>query len=160
MENADDVIAALGHVALGTRLKRLAEHLQAGVAVALSAEEKIVQPGQLPLLIAIEKAGGLTVAQLVHAIGVSQPAVSRSLGGLRQSGLVRLTQEPGDARVRRVQLTAKSRKLLERLRESLFPRVADAAAELCSGLRLLDDLAVIERRNRELPFVDRIGSRK
>jgi len=142
MQLPSDAIAGLGYLALGTRLKRLAEQLQAGVAEVLGETGEAVQPGQLPLLVAIEEGGGLTVTQLVDAIAVSQPAISRMLEGLRRSGLVVMDADAEDARVRS------------------FPKVAAAAEQLCEGLDLLGKIAVIEQRNRELEFAERIRRAK
>lgn len=152
----NDVIARLGSMVLGTRLKRLAEQLQAGVAEMLAELQSPLQPGQLPLLVAIDEAERPTIQDLVVALGISQPAVSRTLGGLHRSGLVRLEDDADDARVRRPVLTAKAQALLESLRVSLFPAVAAAATDLCEGTGLLDTLATLEARNRALPFAQRI----
>ena len=151
-----DVIARLGPMVLGTRLKRLAEQLQAGVAEVLADLQSPLQPGQLPLLVAIDEGEKLTVQELVAALGISQPAVSRSLGGLRRSGFVSLEDDARDARVRRPVLTAKARSLLDSLRATLFPAVAAAAADLCEGTDLLDTLGRLEARNRSLPFAQRV----
>jgi DNA-binding MarR family transcriptional regulator len=156
METPDDVVAKLGYLALGTRLKRAAEQLQSGVAEVLAGQSEAVAPAQLPVLVAIAEGKALTVAQLVQAIGVSQPAVSRMLRTLEAKGLVTTAADSVDARVRRLTVTAKAEALLETLRTSLFPKVAAAAEELCSGIDLLDQLAVVESRNREMPFAERI----
>ena len=152
----NDVIARLGAMVLGTRLKRLAEQLQAGVAEVLADLQSPLQPGQLPLLVAIDEGDRPTVQDLVAALGISQPAVSRTLGGLRRSGLVLLDDDGDDGRVRRPVLTAKARTLLDDLRAKLFPAIAAAATELCEGTGLLDTLATLEARNRALPFAQRI----
>jgi DNA-binding MarR family transcriptional regulator len=155
-----DAVASLGYLALGTRLKRLAEQLQAGVAEAMTDSGEAVPPGQLPLLAVISDAGGMTVAQLVEAIGMSQPGISRMLGTLQRSGLVKLKVDADDARVRRAEITPKGRQALERIRERIFPKVAAAAEQLCDGLDLLDALGTIEQRNSEIPFSRRIREAK
>ena len=151
-----DVVAQLGHLALGTRLKRIAEQLQSGVAEILAEWGSPIPPGQLPLLVAIGEGNALTVAQLVDALGVSQPAVSRMLSALQRARLVTMEADPDDARVRRAMLTPLSKQLLEKIRSVIFPKVAAAAAELCDGLGMLDRLAEIEARNRQLAFAERI----
>jgi DNA-binding MarR family transcriptional regulator len=152
-----DIVADLGYLVLGTRLKRLAEQLQAGVSEVLAEIGVPVQPGQLTLLVALEKKEqGLTVAELVQAVGVSQPGVSRALGALQRSGFVELEGDADDARIRRPVLTPKAREMLDRIRASVFPSVSGAAEELCKGLDLLECLATMEERNRDLPFADRI----
>jgi DNA-binding MarR family transcriptional regulator len=151
-----DVVAELGYLALGTRLKRLAEQLQAGVAEAIAEEKIAVQPSQLVLLLAIDKHEGEPVAGLVEAVGISQPAISRTLGALVRLGLVQFAVNSGDRRARRAKLTSRGRSLLDDIRTRLFHKVAAAAEELCEGTNLLPALAKIEARNRRTPFVQRI----
>lgn len=156
MELDQDVISRLGFLVLGTRLKRLAEQLQSGVAEMFVELGSPLQPGQLPLLVAIDQGDGLTVAQLVQAVGTSQPAVSRTLAALQRGGLVALQADRDDARVRRPVLTAQARQLLDGVRARLFPAVAGAAQQLCDGLGVLETLATLEQRNRDQPFAQRI----
>jgi DNA-binding MarR family transcriptional regulator len=151
-----DVVMGLGYLALGTRLKRLADQLQAGVGEVLAERGEAIQPGQLPLLVAVGEGDGLTIAELVKALGVSQPAISRMLAGLQRSGFVTMIHDEQDARSRRVSLTEKSRALLGDTRATLFPKVAAAAERLCDGLDLLNSLATVEERLRESAFADRI----
>jgi DNA-binding MarR family transcriptional regulator len=152
-----DAVARLGHLALGTRLKRLGEQLQAGVAEVVATSGILIQPAQMPLLVAIYEGGGaLTVAQLVEAIGTSQPAVSRNLGTLERAGFVTFHQDSTDGRVRRAALSKKGLTLLDRLRTDLFPPVAAAAEQLCDGLDLLAALTTIEQRLRDRPFSRRV----
>lgn len=154
--DSPDVVASLGYLALGTRLKRLAEQLQSGVADILAERGTPIPPGQLPLLVAIGEGKAMTVAQLVDAVGVSQPAVSRMLGALQAAGLVSMEVDGDDARVRRAGLTPRATQMLEEMRTTIFPKVAAGAAELCEGLDLLDRIATVEDRNRQLPFAERI----
>lgn len=156
MHSQEDAIAELGFIALGTRLKRLAEQLQAGVAEALSESGFEILPGQLPVLLAIGDEGGRNIAELASLLGVAQPGISRTLGTLQRAGLVTLERDKEDARTRRVYLTNGARALLLVLHGSLFGKVGAAAAELCKGLNLLEMLGIMEARNREIPFADRI----
>ena len=155
-----DVVARLGHLALGTRFKRLGEQLQAGVAEAIGSLGGTLQPAQLVLLAELRERDGLTVAELVDALGISQPAVSRSLGALQKAGIVTLTTDSEDGRVRRVSLTNQGRHALRDIHDRLFPRVAAAAEQLCEGLDLLDRLAAVEGRLRDRSFARRIEEAK
>jgi DNA-binding MarR family transcriptional regulator len=152
-----DLIQRLGYLALGTRMKRIGEALQAGVNDAFAARGIPVQPGQVAILVALSNAE-LTVGELVAELGLSQPGVSRSLGELTRRGLVGLAAGGKDRRVRSASLTAVGRELMERIRSSLFRRVETAAEQLCQGLDgpLLDQLAAIDRRLADTPFVHRI----
>ena len=155
MEN--DAVARFGYLALGTRLKRLGEQLQAGVAEVVVESGLGVQVAEMPLLVAVDEGGGrLTVADLVMAIGTSQPAVSRSLGNLERKGLVAFDADEADGRIRRPRVTEHGTAQLATMREHLFPRVAAAAERLCEGLDLLNQLATIEQRLRACSFAARI----
>nr|ART35689.1 B380 [uncultured bacterium] len=156
MHKSDDVVADLGYLTLGTRLKRLAEYLQAGVAETLSNRGYEVQPGQLPVLMAIAEGDGPSVAELVIALGLTQPGISRTLATLKQAGLVNIQIDKNDGRARRAYLTPSSAALMDELRAEVFGKIAAAAAQLCEGLDLLNILGVVEERNRELPFPERI----
>ena len=70
---ADDVVRALGHLALGTRLKRIGERLQAQTQRVLDAHELGIQAAQFPFLAAIDRIGPATVGELAEAVGVTQP---------------------------------------------------------------------------------------
>jgi DNA-binding MarR family transcriptional regulator len=84
-----DVLAEFGPVFLGSRLKRLAERMQTDAAAIIRAAGLPIQPGQFPLLAALDRLGPLSVGHAVEALGVSQPAVTRNLAGLVTLGLVR-----------------------------------------------------------------------
>jgi DNA-binding MarR family transcriptional regulator len=156
MDRNSDIVADLGFLALGTRLKRLAEQLQAGVAETLLRQGYRVLPGQLPVLMAIRQLDGPGVAQLASMLGMTQPGVSRTLGTLAKTGLVTMQPSAEDARTRRICLTAEAERLMDNLEANLFGQVAAAAADLCEGLPLLETLDRLEARNRETPFVERI----
>src|SRR5512139_1445014 len=117
----DDAVARLGYLALGTRLKRLGDQLQMGVAEAIARLGGAIQPAQMVLLVTIDADDGPTIANLVQSIGVSQPAISRSLGALQKAGFVNLTIDDGDGRMRRVRLTDKGRRILAEIHQQLFP---------------------------------------
>src|SRR4029453_17504819 len=80
----DDIVEQLGHLALGTRLKRLGERLQAETTRFIEARGLPVPASQFPLLAALERPGGLTVGELAEAVGVSQPGVTRSVARLAE----------------------------------------------------------------------------
>ncbi len=157
MESAD-LIQRLGYLALGTRLKRIGEALQAGVNESFVASDIPVQPGQVAILVAVSQRSNLTVGELVIELGLSQPGVSRSLGDLARLGLVCLSADDRDRRVRSANLTDEGGALMTRIASTIFPRVAAAAAMLCEGLDggFLDELTTIDRRLGERGFARRI----
>lgn len=137
-----DVIARLGGVYLGSRLKRLAERLQGDAAQIIQAGGVSAQPGQMPLLTALE-AGAMTVGQLAEAVGSSQPGVTRAIGQLAALELVK-TEQGSDLRQRLVSLTPAGQAAMNRARMQVWPGVGLAVDEMCGG-ETAALLALLER---------------
>ena len=150
----DDIVEQLGHLALGTRLKRLGERLQAETTRFIEASGLPVPASQFPLLAALDRPGGLTVGELAEAVGVSQPGVTRSVARLAEQGLITVTYEPGDRRRRSVQLTTAGDEVVARARADVWPHVEAAVIEACDGLDgpLLGELAELEARLDRVPL--------
>ncbi|MDJ0920157.1 MAG: GNAT family N-acetyltransferase [Henriciella sp.] len=141
-----DILEELGHLALGSRLKRLAERMQAD---ALKIHEQAglkTQPSHFPLLTALDRYGHLTVNEAVDALGVSQPAVTRCLNNLLDLGLVKTETSKADRRQKTISLSAAGQDAVHLMKETVFPGVARAAAALCAGppTDFLDHLKRIE----------------
>lgn len=140
-----DVLADMGPVFLGSRLKRLAERLQAGATNAIADAGLPLQPGHMTLLAAL-RGGAMTVGQLAEAIGISQPAVTRSVGQMASLGII-ADAEAADQRTRLVELTATGRAAAEHAATNIWPRIGTAVEELIAALPapFLQQIAAIER---------------
>lgn len=150
----EDVVKALGHLSLGTRLKRIGETLQAQTQAVL-ATHGIEQPAaHLPLLAALHRLGPLSVGELTRAVGVSQPVITRSLRALEDDGLVQSATSAEDRRVRRVGLSRKGRGLVERAQREAWPAIEAAVAQACANPKgdLLAQLAALEIALAERPL--------
>lgn len=141
-----DILQDLGYLALGSRLKRLAERLQADAAQIFEQNCFITQPSHFPLLAALDRYGPLTVSQAVSALGVSQPAVTRSLVGLVDMGLAETTVSEADRRQKSIALTQAGIDAVTRMKREVWPHVARAAEALAAGpdASLLDQITRIE----------------
>tara|TARA_R110000823_G_scaffold115528_2_gene238269 strand:- start:453 stop:1430 length:978 start_codon:yes stop_codon:yes gene_type:complete len=141
-----DILQDLGYLALGSRLKRLAERLQADAAQIFEQNCFVTQPSHFPLLAALDRYGPLTVSEAVSALGVSQPAVTRSLVGLVDMGLAETTISETDRRQKSIALTQAGIDAVARMKREVWPHVARAAEELAAGpdASLLDQIARIE----------------
>jgi DNA-binding MarR family transcriptional regulator/ribosomal protein S18 acetylase RimI-like enzyme len=155
-----DVVADLGHLFLGSRLKRLAERFQTGAGKAFRDAGHAVQPGQMPLLAALDRFGPLTVNAMVEALGVSQPAVTRNLAGLIRLGLVEAIVSPHDRRQKTIALTAAGVDFLGAVQGSVWPRIDAAVAAMCAPLAgpLLGQLAALEAALAEKPLEARVAA--
>jgi DNA-binding MarR family transcriptional regulator len=154
----EDVVKELGHLSLGTRLKRIGETLQAQTQAVLAAHGFEQPAAYFPLLAALDRLGPLSVGELSQAVGVSQPVVTRSLLGLEDDGLVRSEMSGEDRRVRRVGLSRKGRSLVQRAQCEAWPAIEAAVVQACAGLKtdLLAQLASLEDALTERPLLQRV----
>lgn len=104
----------------------------------------------------------LTVGALAHAMGVTQQRASKAAAELEELGYVRREVDPGDARVRRLVLTARAHgaieaaragraAVVERLRERLGGRRVAAAERLLRDVLLELGVAETIRARRVRP---------
>ena len=154
-----DVIAELGPVFLGSRLKRLAERMQAGAARVIIDAGLPVQPTHMPLLTALDR-GAMTVCQLADAVGLSQPAITRGVGQLADMGLIATGRMEGDQRQRSLSLTAEGRVLMARVKTVIWPRVGAAVTAMCEPLTgsFLDQIGGLEAALAESPLDRRVAT--
>jgi DNA-binding MarR family transcriptional regulator len=158
----EDVVKSLGYLALGTRLKRLGERLQAQTQVVLAQAELDLPAGHFPVLAALDRLGDLNVGELTETLGVSQPGVTRMLDKLQTEGLVRSAQSEDDRRVRTIELTRSGRQLVSRAKRTVWPKIEAAVAEACadSAETLLPALTALEQALAVKPLSARTGEGK
>ena len=153
----DDAIAIEGAVMLGSRLKRLAERLQAG-AERMAADAGLpAQPSLMPLLAALHRHGPMTVGEAVDRLGISQPAVTRILSRLVQMGLVDASRQGRDQRHKTIALTPRGSEVIESAATVLWPQLRGAVGELCDVEALLAQVEAVERALAEQPLDQRPG---
>lgn len=140
-----DVLADMGPAFLGSRLKRLAERMQAGALHAVAEAGLPLQSAHMGVLAAL-RSGPMTIGQLAEAIGVSQPGVTRSVGQMAKLGIVAPVRG-ADQRQRVVALTEAGRAAAEIAAKDLWPRIGMAASEVIADLPapFLAQIAAIER---------------
>jgi len=155
----EDIIRSLGYLALGSRLKRIGEQLQADTQRLLDRLEVPVQSSQYPLLAALDRLGPLPVGELAQSLGITQPGVTRSVSLLCELELVEVIESDGDQRRRIVSLTKKGQRLVDTGKRDVWPRIENAVADLCRDLSgpLLDQLAAIEDGLAAAPLDRRVG---
>ena len=153
-----DVLAEMGYLALGSRLKRLAERMQADATKAFADRGIPVQATHFPLLAALTTYGPLSVTEAVEAVGISQPAVSRIHNSLQKLGLTRTAPVKGDNRQKQIRLTPKGEALIEDMKHNMWPHVRRAAHALCEGsyTDILDQIARLEEGLQSRPIHVRI----
>lgn len=143
---AEDIVRDFGFLTLGTRLKRLGDRLQADTQKIIDAHGVKVQVSHFPFLAAAARLGPLTVGEIAEAVGITQPGATRTVAQLCDAGLLQVRAGKDDQRHRIVSLSEKGRRLVAEAERDLWPRIAAAVADLCTGLDgpLLEQLAGIE----------------
>ena len=151
-----DLLAGFGVGFLGSRLKRLAERMQADAAEVARSLGLPVQPAQMSLLMTIRLHGPISVGELAERLQLAQPTVTRALGTLGE--FVEARRAPGDARSKSLALTPAGEALLVRVQTELLPRIEPAAAELVEGLTgdFMQGLAKVEARLAQTSLLGRI----
>ena len=149
-----DIVAQLGPLMLGSRLKRLGERLQADTARFIEQCGLAVQPSQYPILVLLDRNGPMSVNELVEATGVSQPGVTRNLANLVSAGLVDTNRGTQDQRQRMIALTVEGAALVERSKREVWPFVRAAAADISRDISgsLLDLVGQVEARLADKPL--------
>lgn len=153
-----DIVADLGYMFLGSRLKRLAERLQADALKVHTVRGVAAQPAELALLAAVDRLGPITISTAVEALGVSQPAVTRVAASLVDRDLLTAESDEGDRRQRILRLTAGGAALVAKAKADVWPMIGDAVAAMCTPLSgsLLEQLAGLERQLGERSLESRV----
>lgn len=154
----DDFLASLGALALGSRLKRLADTLYRDVSGTLDASFCGIAPNHMPILACLDRDGSQTVTEITRRLGVSQPAVTRMVGALKDLDLVRLEPVSQDQRQSRVALSHKGLLLVGRMRIDYWPAVDAGAASLFAGAKgdFLAQIAFVEEALQRQPLAERV----
>jgi DNA-binding MarR family transcriptional regulator/N-acetylglutamate synthase-like GNAT family acetyltransferase len=155
-----DVVRERSALFLGSRMKRLAERMQAEVVRLVEQAGLPLQPSHMPLLGTLEQDGPQTLGRLTQALGLAQPTVTRAVARLVELGLVEVSRVHRDQRHKTISLTEAGRAALERAKLMVWNRTEAAVEELVAGLDgpLLAQLDQLEDRLAEEPL-DRRGRR-
>ncbi|MFM5916552.1 MAG: GNAT family N-acetyltransferase [Novosphingobium sp.] len=151
-----DVVTEHGAVFLGSRLKRLAERLQADAAQVTAAAGVPLQPGHMGIMTALDRSDR-TIGGLVDDTGSSQPGVTRTVGQLEALGMI--TRKAGhDQRERLVSLTAQGKAAIELTKAQVWPKLGHAVQPMLDSIGampFLDQIAALEAALAEEPLVQR-----
>jgi DNA-binding MarR family transcriptional regulator len=150
-----DIVRTFGYLALGTRLRRLGERLQAETQKLIDGHAEVeIVASQFPYLAAVDRLGPLATGDLAQALGVTQPAVTRTVMQLVDAGLLTVAPAPDDQRRRIISLSAEGRRLIEHAAKVVWPEVEAAVRDLCGDMQgpLLDQLTAIENGLDEQPL--------
>lgn len=141
---------------LGTQLRHLIELLDGDVAQQYKDAGLDYRPRYTPIMRALKQLETASIGQIAEAAGITQPAVTQTVGLMKKDGLV--TVEPGeDGRQRLVRLSAHGKSVLPAL-ETCWAATKAAADDLDAQLAtplsacLSEAIAALEAK----PFLERI----
>lgn len=153
-----DLMEQMGAAFLGSRLKRLGERMQAGAARITADAGLPVQPSHMAFLAALD-GQAMTIGQLVQAVGISQPGVTRAIGQLVELGIVQ-SEQGEDQRQRTISLTPAGTAVLARAKLHVWPQVEEAVHTLFGGRAdaFVDQITELEAALEATP-IDVLASR-
>lgn len=93
-------------------------------------------------LLTIERLGEATQRAIAEAMGITEPAVSRTIRALQAEGLVDAAASPGTGNRRAVRLKSAGQRLVERAATQLEDRFAELLTS--AGLATSDVLAITD----------------
>jgi DNA-binding MarR family transcriptional regulator/ribosomal protein S18 acetylase RimI-like enzyme len=143
-----DILAGNPHLFLGSRLKRLAEQMQADAAAFTQRAGVSVPAGMFAALAVLDALGPQTVSSLAAALGISQPAMTKTIARLSDAALVTAAQGATDRRQSFVALTPAGRAAVEEGRAHIWPLIDAAVQDITHELSgtFIEQLDVIEHR--------------
>lgn len=140
---------------------RLLQEAMAADIARVYAEAGVdgLKPSFVMELLRLHARGPMTIAELAESVQLTHSAISQKVAAMRAAGLVRTAPGP-DARSKRVVITAKARRLADRLAaewRATEAALAEIEAEIPYPLsRAVTD---IERALERKSFYDRIEER-
>lgn len=152
-----DILLDKPYVFLGSRLKRLAEQMQADASLLAQEAGTHVPAGLYPLLALLQNNVLHTVGNLAQATKVSQPAMTKSIAKLLEAGLVTTQVGATDKRQSVIVLTEAGSAAIEQGRRVVWPLIDTVVRELLEGLSgpLLEQVQRIEERLSECSLTQR-----
>jgi len=152
-----DIISELPYTFLGSRLKRLAEQMQAEASVLVEHTGVRVPPGLYPLLLLLDKEPGLSISELAQRTRVSQPAMTGSINRLVRAGLVSRRSEGKDRRKTLIDLTDAGKAAIRHGKEVAWPLLDNVVREFTAGLsgNFIEQITELEKRLAQQPLYTR-----
>lgn len=157
MQTNPDFLSRHGTRALGTRLRRLFEALNAGVSAAYAEAGVDFEPRWFGLFLLLNEQECLDIGHAAAALGQSHVAVVQVANALEKRGLIRRVTARHDKRSRNLQITAKGRALCVKL-DPLWTAIAAASGALLQEAApgFLENLDALDAALSGQPMCERI----
>jgi|GEM_PF-109403 len=127
---SEDFLDTLNELALGSRLKRLAERLQGQAAEIYQAYGLDIQAKWFTLLALLDQKDQVNIVEASNALGLSQPALTQFCKQLKAAKLVDILVDKQDSRKKIIQLTGLGKQSIADMKP-IWRAVESAAIDLC-----------------------------
>lgn len=141
-----DFIQNLGHLALGSRLKRLSDRIMAAGQEIYARSHVGFEPRWFPLFRLLADRGPMSMSEAATALRLTNAAISQVVRPMTKAKLVVAKKDPRDERKKVLSLTTEGEALLPSLRP-LWDDIERAARELTdfAGIDLLAAIDGVEQ---------------
>jgi DNA-binding MarR family transcriptional regulator/GNAT superfamily N-acetyltransferase len=112
-----DIVKQLKELALGSRLKRLSDHMMKQASAFYKMNNIDFEAKWFPVFYALTQQSPLSIVQLSEITGMSHPAINQFSKELEQCGLIFSEKSSKDARKRLLSFTPKALELLPQLEQ-------------------------------------------
>jgi DNA-binding MarR family transcriptional regulator len=152
----------LGHLVLGSRLRRMSETFLAEINRIYQNEGIDFDASWFPVFYLLSKNDSLSIKELSEQTEVSHPAASQLITNLKNRNLVETTVSVDDGRKQLVQFTDKGRALLNQILP-VWDAISSSMAELEASdpkiAELLPAISALENRFRAYNLAGKVGDK-
>lgn len=113
-----DFFNQIGKIALGSRLRRLSEHMTDNAAEVFKMYGIEMKPKWFPVYYSLANGEEKAVTQLASEIGHSHPFISKIIQEMAKAGLIIEKKDRADGRKSIVKLSAKATPISEKIRDT------------------------------------------
>ena len=154
-----DFFDELGEVALGSRVKRLADRMGVQAAATYESQGFAIEPRCFPLTQLLLKHGATSVSDAAKRLGISQPAISQISKHMEAQGWLAQRSDPRDGRRCLLSLTTRGQRQADAIRP-MWETVHDVAIDLCmaTGVDLVGAIASLEHALQEQSIAERVSA--
>lgn len=157
-----DFYQSLGHLIVGSRLRRLSEYWIAEINKVYQQEKIDFDASWFPLFYILSQKEEVSIRQLSDHIQVSHSAVSQLVSNLKKRGLVQSNTDEGDARKQLIRFTPEGVCLLEKIQpiwQSITQVMEEIACENEEVAYLLSSITALESEFAVKNLSERIRSK-
>jgi DNA-binding MarR family transcriptional regulator len=152
----------LGHLVLGSRLRRMSETFLAEINRIYQNEGIDFDASWFPVFYLLSKNDSLSIKELSEQTEVSHPAASQLITNLKNRNLVETTVSVDDGRKQLVQFTDKGRALLKQILP-VWDAISSSMAELAASdpkiAELLPAISALENKFRAYNLAGKVGDK-